>query len=135
MSDFHLDAFIDDLARSLILTRRDCAAQWRARCQSVADAAAVVAGLPITWPQVVPPRSVQGLDLELALSCELEALAGDGGQLPSLALRVCAPSQGHRLTLGLTGSDPLHVQVRLDGHLLRSFDWDGRGRREEGRHG
>ena len=123
MSDFHLDAFIDDLARALLLARRDCNEQWQARRRAAADQAATIAGLPLTWQQVVPPSGIGSLDLELLLHCELALRPASGQGVSSLALRVCTPPQGHRLLIALGGDVPLRVRVSLDGNVLRDMYW------------
>ena len=136
MSDFHLDAFIDDLAESLLQARCHALQRVQARCRDRdAHSALLAVAQPLIGPameqsfppaELIPAQGIGGMDMELTLSCQLEHVATAADGLPGLALRVCAANQGYALSLGLAGSDPLFVSVRLDGYLLRRFAWHGR---------
>ena len=145
MSDFHLDAFIDDLAESLLQARCHAVRRVLARCR---DRDAHSALLAVVQPlvgqameqsflpaELIPAQGIGGMDMELTLSCQLEHAGIPAAGQPGLALRVCTANQGHALSLGFAGSDPLFVSVRLDGCLLRSFAWHGRRVCNEVSHG
>lgn len=136
MSDFHLDAFIDDLAESLLEARGHGVQRVLARCRQRHAQQALLVVAPLADGQVlqqafspaglIPTQGIGGMDMELSLSCQLEHVPATADGQAGLALRVCAANQGHALRLGFTGDDPLFVSVRLDGCLLRSFAWNGR---------
>ena len=134
MSDFSLDGLIDDLAVALQQARHEAGQRVQARClRAVTEAA----GLSVAdWHggaehchalhTLVAPQGLRGMEMEVALCCQLEETGGRRNMPDGLALRVCAPGQGHVLRINLSGNEPTLVTVHLDAHLLRSFGWQGR---------
>lgn len=134
MSDFSLDGLIDDLAVSLQLARHEAGQRVQARyLRAMNDTACLTmadwrGGLEQCHPlhTLVAPQGLRGMDMEVALCCQLEETDGRGHVPGGLALRVCPPGQGHVLRISLSGSEPMFVSVHLDAHLLRCFGWAGR---------
>ncbi|WP_313217371.1 hypothetical protein [Stenotrophomonas sp.] len=130
MADHRLDDLIETLAHALARTRGRCAREHLHRLQQRwgargLDVATLVDGhweqrtLPLA--DLVKPRGIMAMALEVQIDCRIEELRGTRSQPPGLALCPCSDRADHRLTICLQGGNPMHGQLLLDGQPLRTF--------------
>ncbi|MGH8038579.1 MAG: hypothetical protein ACREPC_16100 [Stenotrophomonas sp.] len=134
MADHRLDDLIHVLASALAHGRAQGARAHLARLQARLGSGQTLAvstlvdgqwqSQPVPLADLVLPRGVLATCLEVQIDCCLEELDGGHGALPLLALCPCTAPAEHLLTISLRGGTPIHVELLLDGQLLRTLSVD-----------